>query len=158
MFSLDIAGADELAQRFADMPSAIREALTQKRDALAQQLLDAARAKLSGDVLNARSGALRDSLQASADDDLSARVFSSGEVKYAAAQEYGFEGDESVAAHSREIREAFGRAIDAKTIFVAAFARHMNLPARSYLRAALDEMRDDISQGFAEALEEGTQS
>jgi len=30
----------------------------------------------------------------------------------------------------------------------------MHLPERSYMRASLDEMQDDISQGFREAIEE----
>jgi hypothetical protein len=154
MFDVKVAGADELSRKIAAMPEAIRTALNQKRVELAQGLLDKIAAKLSGQVLNAGGGALRDSIAAGFDDDLSARIYSAGDVKYAAAQEYGFDGEESVGAHSCEIREAFGKAISPKTIFVAAFSRHMHLPERSYMRASLDEMQDDISQGFRKAIEE----
>ncbi len=158
MFDVELAGADELARQFAAMPQAIRAALAQKRAELAQQLLDAVKVKLSGETLASRSGALRESIETSFDGDLEARVFSSGDVKYAAAQEYGFDGEESVAAHNREIRQAFGKAISPKTIFVAAFSHHMHLPERSYMRSSLDEMHDEISQGFAAAIEEGLNS
>jgi hypothetical protein len=158
MLDLEVTGLDALARRLSSMPAAIRRALAEKRDELAQSLLDKAQAKVSGDVLKSRSGALRDSLRMSPIGDLAAEIFSSPDVKYAAAQEYGFDGEETVSSHSREIREAFGKAIDPKAIFVSAFARHMHLPERSYLRSSLSEMEDDILQGFAQALEEGTQS
>ena len=153
MFDVKVAGADELSRKIAAMPEAIRTALNQKRVELAQGLLDKIAVKLSGQVLNAGSGALWDLSR-----QVSTTIFPHGSIppgrQYAAAQEYGFDGEESVGAHSREIREAFGKAISPKTIFVAAFSRHMHLPERSYMRASLDEMQDDISQGFREAIEE----
>ena len=76
-------------------------------------------------------------------------------TKYAAAQEYGFVGEESVSAHSREIREAFGRTIAPKTTLICAFSRTMNLPERSYMRSALDEMQDEIAAALSDAVEEG---
>ncbi len=158
MLDVELAGANELVRQIAAMPDAIRTAVAQKRAELAQQLLDAIKAKLSGETLASRTGALRDSIETSFDVELEARVFSSGDVKYAAAQEYGFDGEEFVAAHSREIKQAFGKAISPKTIFVAAFSRHMHLPERSYMRSSLDEMQDEIAQGFATAIKEGLDS
>jgi hypothetical protein len=158
MLNVECDGLDRLSQRFSVMPQAIRAALAQKRDALAQSLLARAQAKLSGEILSLRSGRLHDSLQTSSIGDFGAAIFSAGDVKYAAAQEYGFDGEETVSAHSREIREAFGKAIDAKSIFVAEFTRRMRLPERSYLRSSLEEFREEILQAYSEALEEGTQS
>ena len=103
-------------------------------------------------MLQARSGTLRDSIQMTLEP-LGAALLAG--AKYAAAQEYGFAGQESVTAHSRENREAFGRAIAPKSIFVHAFARAMNLPERSYMRAALDEMQDEIAEALTGAVREG---
>jgi hypothetical protein len=90
-------------------------------------------------------------------DNAGASVFSAG-VKYAFAQEYGFDGDETAAAHSRTIKQAFGKSIAPKTIFVRAFSRHMNLPERSFMRSALDEMQDEIAEALSEAVSEGLET
>ncbi|MGA8170014.1 MAG: hypothetical protein WB816_04150 [Methylocystis sp.] len=154
MFDVDIEGARELAARFDAMPAAIRAALKDKIADLSERLVEKIKNdKLGGEVLRARSGALQASIEASVDD-AGASVFSAG-VKYAAAQEYGFDGDETVSAHAREIREAFGKAIAPKTIFVRAFSRHMNLPERGFMRSALDEMQDEIAQALGDAVSEG---
>src|SRR5208283_1756428 len=132
MLTVEIDGDAELRARFAAMPESIRAALARKIAGLAQRLEDKIKNdKLSGEVLRARSGRLRQSIAARLEES-GAALFAVG-VKYAAAQEYGFDGAESVSAHSRAIREAFGRAITPKTIFVNAFSRHMRLPERSYM-------------------------
>lgn len=157
MLSVEIEGDEELVARFAAMPEAIRAALALKFAALARKLDDKIKnEKLDGQVLFSRSGGLRDSISVSLDE--SGASFSTSGVKYAAAQEYGFSGGESVAAHSRTVKQAFGRAIAPKTIFVEAFSRQMRLPQRSYMRSALDDMRDEIAQALREAVEEGLQS
>ncbi len=152
MFTVDIEGAKELKERFAALPQAIRAALAQKFASLAQELHDKiANEKLDGAALLSRSGRLRQSILASLG--LDGASLSADGVAYAAAHEYGFHGDESVAAHSRTIKEAFGRAITPKTILVQAFSRHMNLPERSFMRSSLDEMQDKIAQTLREAVE-----
>ena len=99
MLDVDIDGAGELAARFDAMPAAIRAALKDKIADLADRLVDKIKNdKLGGEVLRARTGALQGSIGSSVDDD-GASVSSAG-VKYAFAQEYGFDGDETVAAHS----------------------------------------------------------
>ena len=152
MFDVEIDGADELDARLADMPRALRAALAAKIEELAERLEEKIKENLSGAVLQSRSGALRDSIESSAGAD-AAQLFA--KTKYAAAQEYGFSGIESVTAHSRTIKEAFGRAIAPKQVFVRAFSRQMNLPERSYMRSALDEMQDEITAELAEAIREG---
>jgi phage gpG-like protein len=157
MLSLEIEGEEELVARFAVMPEAIRAALAEKFATLAQKLEDKIKdEKLDGQVLFARSGKLRDSIAVNLEAN-GASLVAAG-VKYAAAQEYGFSGEENVAAHSRTIKQAFGRAITPKTIVVEAFSREMRLPQRSFMRSSLDEMRDEIAQALREAVEEGLQS
>jgi phage gpG-like protein len=157
MLSIEIEGEEELVARFAAMPEAIRAALAEKFATLAQKLEDKIKnEKLDGQVLFARSGKLRDSISANLDAN-GASLVAAG-VKYAAAQEYGFIGGENVAAYSRTIKQAFGRAIAPKTIVVEAFSREMRLPERSFMRSSLDEMQDEIAQALREAVEEGLTS
>ena len=152
MLSIEIEGVDALEARFAKLPDTIRQALEQKSEALALRLEQKVKDNLSGAVLQARSGTLRDSIEMTLEP-LGATL--AARAKYAAAQEYGFAGQESVSAHSREVREAFGRAIAPKSIFVRAFTRTINLPERSYMCAALDEMQDEIAKALIEAVREG---
>ena len=56
---------------------------------------------------------------------------------------------------ARAVREAFGKAIAPKMIFLRAFSRHMNLPEHSFMRSALDDMQDEIARAFNEAVSEG---
>ena len=114
---------------------------------------DQERQALRRSSARARSGRLRQSIAARLEE--SGATISAVGVKLAAAQEYGFDGEESVRAHSRAIREAFGRAITPKTIFVQAFSRHMRLEERSYMRSSLAEMQDNIAAALREAVDEG---
>ncbi len=109
--------------------------------------------KLSGQVLVVRSGALKSSINianAQSATAITATVYT--ELDYAAAQEYGFSGTVNVRASLRQIRQAFGRPIAAKTIAVGPYSRRMNLPERSFLRSALSDMAPDIGAGVEDAL------
>ncbi|MGH7044936.1 MAG: hypothetical protein ACREE2_00930 [Stellaceae bacterium] len=109
--------------------------------------------KLSGQVLAIHSGNLKSSIAVSlAQTAGSVTATVSSGLDYAAAQEYGFFGVVNVKASLRQIKEAFGRPISAKTISVAAHSRRMDLPARSFLRSALDDMSADIGAGIEDAL------
>ena len=109
--------------------------------------------KLSGAVLNSRSGALRDSIVASVSadaDGVVASVGSVGDVKYAAIQEYGGK----TSAH--EILPVKAQALAFVAGGAQRFARRVEhpgslIPERSYLRSSLDEMRDEILAALAEA-------
>jgi phage gpG-like protein len=115
--------------------------------------------KLSGQVLNVRSGTLRSSIHAEIcknATEMTATVFT--DLDYAAAQEFGFSGTVNVRASLRLIKQAFGRPIVAKTVTVQAHSRRMDLPERSFLRSALDDMEPDISAGVEDALREAITS
>jgi|SRR5215467_2285405 len=113
--------------------------------------------ELSGQILAARSGSLRSSIDLQIDEDsgaISATVVSDNE--YAHVHEYGFAGTVNVRAYLRRITEAFGRPIAEKTINVRAYGRRMELPERSFLRSALEDMdpaiRDEVETALREAL------
>lgn len=152
MLSLSIDGVDALHARFDAFPAALAVGLAAKAQALGEALADKVRnEKLSGQVLNARSGALRDSIGAevfSDGEDVSASVGSYGDVKYAAIQEYGGK----TGAH--EILPDKAKALAFIAGGAMRFARRLEhpgsvIPERSYLRSSLDEMSDEILAALA---------
>ncbi|QBR70663.1 hypothetical protein CU048_04535 [Beijerinckiaceae bacterium] len=132
---------------------AVMDALIGEADALRDALESRIQRKLTGEILNARSGALADSIVSTLDAAGSAIsvTTSSDGVPYAAIQEFGGK----TAAYDIV-------AVKAKALCFGAgggqvFARRVHhpgstLPARSYLRSALSETRVQIESGFKEAV------
>ncbi len=127
------------------------EAAVGAADQLTQRLLDLADGKLSGEVLNARSGALRASLRAGVDLTGTILATVTADTPYAAFQEYGFTGTEGVRAHLRLQSRAFGRPIAPVEAQVRAYSRQVDYPAHSYLRSALAELAPQIGPVLADA-------
>ncbi len=121
------------------------------------RLLSAVREKLSGDVLNSRSGALLRSLRmeiAGNTDGFSACVFSDGSVPYARIQEYG--GRLNIPAIAPVHARALAFAWNGRLVFANHTAAHVvDIPERSYMRTSLAELADtfadDLQHGIAEA-------
>jgi phage gpG-like protein len=161
MSALEVQGLDETSARFDAYPAALQAALGAKATELAAALADLVKDnKLSGAVLNAGSGALRDSIGASVTADAEgvlASVGSEGDVKYAAIQEYGGK----TSAH--EILPVKGDVL----AFVAGngqhFARRVEhpgslIPERSYLRSSLEDMKDEILAALADCAADAWES
>jgi hypothetical protein len=113
--------------------------------------------ELSGQILAARSGSLKSSIDLQIDQSADAvAVTVSSDSAYAHAHEYGFSGTVDVRASLRRITEAFGRPISEKTVSVRAYHRRMDLPERSFMRSALEDMdpaiRDEVEAALLEAL------
>ncbi|MGO8834008.1 MAG: hypothetical protein ACLQE9_14500 [Roseiarcus sp.] len=147
MLTLGLAGADTLDARLGAFPAELLADLNAKAATLAGALADKVKDdKLSGQVLNALSGDLRASIvsEASVDgDDVVGSVGSTGDVKYAAIQEYGGK----TAAH--EILPSKAEALAFIVGGALRFARRVEhpgsvIPERSYLRSSLEEMTDEI--------------
>lgn len=101
--------------------------------------------KLSNNVLNVRSGNLRNSIHNRVVDSgnvIKGEVFS--DSKYAAAHEYGFNGSETVKAHMMRMTKAYGKPIQAKEILVRSFTRHMKIKQSSFMRSSLNELENTI--------------
>jgi hypothetical protein len=82
MFQLDLR--DDYSASLAGMPDRVRQALSSKANVLAIALEAKIQQKLSGGVLNMRSGALARSIIATVDEsaaDVSVRIGTSGDVK-----------------------------------------------------------------------------
>jgi phage gpG-like protein len=157
MFQVDLR--DDYSASLAGMPDRVRQALSSKANVLAAALEAKIQQKLSGGVLNSRSGALARSIIATVDEssaDVSVRIGTSGDVKYAAIQEFGG----TIPPHEivPDKAEALAFVVGGKQ----AFAKRVNLPAvtmpeRSYLRSSLAEMAVDITAEMSEAVVQAMQ-
>jgi phage gpG-like protein len=152
MLTLSLDGAEALQARLDAFPAALATGLAAKAQDLASALDDKVKfEKLSGEVLNARSGALLAAIDAevsSGDDEVSASVGSYGDVKYAAIQEYGGK----TGAH--EILPVKGAVLAFLVGGAMRFARRVEhpgsvIPERSYLRSSLEDMSDEIIAALA---------
>ena len=154
---LQAALAGSYAERLAGLPDRLRQALLQKAVGLAAELEARVQQKLAGSVLNARSGALARSIVTTIDDsggNIAVTTAANGDVKYAAIHEYGgvIPPHEIVPDKAKALAFAAGGK--------QAFAARVNLPAivmpeRSYLRASLAEIAEEIRDGLSEAVVEG---
>ena len=158
MITAYLVGDVQLLERLRALPGAINSGLLGGIAHLGIELRrHVQQDKLSGQVLRSRTGSLRSSVSLQVDQSggaVTASVFT--DSRYAGAQEYGFAGTVSVRASLRRIREAFGRPIAEKAISVRAYDRRMDLPERSFLRSALEDIapaiRDEVEAALAEAV------
>ena len=114
------------------------------------RLLSIVQGKLSGEVLNTRSGALLRSIRIETVEDengIGARVYSDGSIPYARIQEYG--GRVNVPAIAPVHAKALAFAWDGRLVFAKSAAAHVvDIPERSYLRTSLGE----FEAAFAESM------
>jgi phage gpG-like protein len=140
--------------RLEKIPDAVRAALLQRVSALTVQLAARVRAKLSGEVLHVRSGALRASIFEDVQNtstSVTGSVYSSGDVPYAAIHEYGgvIPAHEVVPVKAHALRFEIG----GKTVFaMRANIPAIHMPERSYMRSSLAEMKEQIISELQEAI------
>lgn len=112
--------------------------------------------KLSGQVLNVRTGRLRRSITQKVVNTPSQITGIVGtNVEYARAHELGFNGQVSVKAHLRQIKMAWGKSITPRTVEIRAHSRQVNLPEKSFLRSALTDMAPEIMQTLQQSVRQG---
>jgi phage gpG-like protein len=155
VITVQLLGSDRLPGRLRELLVEANSGLVRAITELAIELQRQVQDRLSGEVLSSRSGALKSSIGFRIDQHSTAvtgTVFSDN--AYARVHEYGFAGTVNVKASLRRITEAFGRPIAGKTIEVKAYTRRMNLPERSFLRSALDDMAPAIRDAVEATLRE----
>ncbi len=156
---LQLSLRDDCSATLAAMPDRMRDALSSRANALAAELQAKIQQKLSGTVLNQKSGALARSIVATIDDasaNVTATIATSADIKYAAIQEFGG----VIPPH--EILPDKAKALAFVVGGKQAFAARVNLPAvtmpeRSYMRSSLAEMADEIGKGLSVAVVEAMQ-
>lgn len=132
---------------------AVQDIILRKWQTLATSLSDRIKEKLSGEVLNARTGRLRASIVSriyAGKSHVTLSIGSRGDVSYAALHEYG--GTVLIPAiyptKSSVLRFYVGG--------VKRFARHtaahtVHIPERSYVRSTMDEMIHVFSDSLIDA-------
>lgn len=109
--------------------------------------------KLTGTVLKVQTGRLRNSIRGKVVDNGNiASAEASTNLEYAAIHEYGFKGNESVRAHTRNIKQAFGKSINPMSINISAHNRLMNMPKRSFMMSSLLDLKDEMQRDILVAV------
>lgn len=151
----DVSLNDLASAALAALPERIGAALAAKAGTLAAALQAKIEQKLSGGVLQTKSGVLAGSIAVAIDDDASAgvsvRLFTSPDVKYAAIHEFGG----TIPPHQivPDKARALAFLIGGKQVFAARVQiPAVTMPERSYMRASLKEMADQIRNEIAAAV------
>lgn len=156
MLSIKLVGDQQLIARLNAMPGRLRDELRRKVTELTLKLEAKVKAKLSGQVLNVVTGALRRSIFSTVtatDVSVVGKVASSGDVKYAAIHEFGGK----TPAH--EIVATKAQALSFMMGGKQVFAKRVNhpgstIPERSYLRSSLADMKQEIEDGLRDAVKQ----
>jgi len=155
MLTVTLTGADDLGARLDGLPPVVLAAIAAKSADLADQLLTRIRQKLGGEVLKSRTGALAASIGVEGPDIVGDKVvttvFSGGDLKYAAIQEYGG------VTRPHDILPSRAKALAFMAGGEQVFARIVHhpgshIPERSYLRSSLAEMADQIETEMKAAV------
>lgn len=159
MIEATLIGQKATRDKLVAVFPSVRDGLVQTINTLSIKLVSKIKTDyLSGQVLHRRTGRLSRSVHANpvvvVEGLITGKVGTN--VSYAAFHEYGFQGTESIKTHLRTITQAFGRQLKggSKEITVHAYTRQADYPARSFMRAALHSMRDEIEQTMKSALGE----
>ncbi|HUO12094.1 MAG TPA: HK97 gp10 family phage protein [Caulobacteraceae bacterium] len=152
---LSVTGAEALDERLENLPAAVLAAVASTSAALAAQLAGLVQQKLTGGVLESRTGALAASIQIQGPnidgDKVVTTVISAGDLKYAAIQEFGGVTGPHDILPDRAKALAFvvgGRQLFAKLVHHPG----SRIPERSYLRSSLAEMAGQIEADMKAAV------
>jgi phage gpG-like protein len=145
MIDASLTNADSVRQYLAGLAGKADTTIRDSAADITDRLYAAVDRNLSGGVLKSRTGTLRASLVVGSGEGIGGSITAT--APYAAFQEYGFSGTETVRAHLRARRKG-GSAP------VRAYSRKVDYPAHSFLRSALAEMAPDIRQTIADAVAE----
>lgn len=160
MINVVLTGDREVIAQIDRMPASVRVMLRRKIRSLALRLkAKIQKGKLSGQVLNVVTGALRRSIDQRVSEDahsVMGEVFSSGDVKYARIHEFGGK----TRAH-----DIFPKKADALSFMMGGrqvFAKVVHhpgsqMPERSFMRSSLREMATTIQREMKEAVIAGLQ-
>lgn len=158
VLSGQVLGAERVAARLSNAGPRVRERVRTEVQRLGLELLRKVKAeKLTGQVLNVRTGRLRRSINyreiLGGDASYQARVGTN--VSYGRFWELGFQGAQQVREHIRTIRQSFGRPIFPVQSVVHAHSRNVNQAPRPFLQSSLDEMRAEVRQRLLVAVQGG---
>lgn len=172
--SAKVVGVERVTKFFEELPQKAKEEAAKGMGRMVLKLqARVMRDKLSGQVLNVRTGTLRRSIdQAVYQDGIQIRGVVGTNVEYARVHEYGFSGAVTVKEHLRMIREQGRFSLKAvkgrdmgmwvkkrgketgSEVLVKAHSRMVKLPPRSFLRSALKELEPEFLEEMDKAAGE----
>lgn len=150
-----IVGSEQVIKKLENALFVARADIRQTILRLTIQLLRNVKSdKLSGGVLNVRTGRLRRSINQKIEESPDKILGKVGtNVVYGRIFEYGFDGTENVRSHLRTIKSAFGKQLNSPVTFsVSAHTRNVHVPERSFLRSALKEMEPLIKEELSASV------
>lgn len=156
-FKIEMVSDDTLRAAFAEWNGRIQAETERSMGFIVLRLQKQIRThKLLGQVLNRRSGNLRDNILRDVATDGSRVTGTVGigkDAPYGKLHEFGFAGTQSVAAHIRRQKAAWGRRLKTPLdVHVSAHTRRISLPQRSFMRTAFAELQPLIAEEIAAAL------
>ena len=163
---LQLKGADELIVKLNGMPQAVHDKLVSTVYRLAIQLETLVKRKLSGEVLNVQTGALRSGIFNTVTDSgtkVTGKVAAPKNVPYAAIHEFGgvihHPGGTAYFIDSKSQLAVFVKNSDVRAALLPRTKPHdIVMPERSYLRSSLSDMREqivaDIKQSVMQSIRE----
>lgn len=157
--TVTITGDKQLIAKYSRVQSSVARALTAKITRLTLLLENRVKTqKLSGQVLNRVSGRLMASIGRdvkTTDNAIYGRVFSSGDVKYAAIHEFGGQTSPHLILPKKasvlKFTSGGGQTVFAKKVNHPG----SKIPERSFLRSSLKDMSVQISREMKEAVIQG---
>jgi len=143
--------------KLAALPDKVRAGVREAVQAGALKLLSKVQQKVSGDVLQVRSGALLNSLRetglSDSGDTFSDGVTTDAALKYARIQEYGgkIEVPEIAPVNARALAFEYG----GKVVFAMKAAAHVvEIPEHSFMRSSLAEIAPEIVDSIRKVVAE----
>ena len=157
---IKMTGDREWADYIGRLPRSMQTAVASKMEDLATKISDDIKSKLSGSVLRARTGKLRNSIYARVymgSTNVTMSFGSRGDVPYAGLHEYG--GVVNHPGVPGTINKTMP--MTSKSGVINQFARSVRphqipIPKRSYIKSTRDEMLPSINSKIIEALREVT--
>ncbi len=155
MITIERIDDAEIIAKLKSMPAKLRRTLQATTKLLAVELEDYVTSrKLSGQVLKVRTGRLRRSINNSVEateNTVTGKVYSSGDVKYAAIHEYG--GTIQIPEIRPTKAQALAFMVGGKQVFAKFVRAHsVHMPERSYLRSSLRENAAHIEETYERAV------
>ena len=154
MLSMNVSASDVISKLKA-VPVSVQANVARAVQEGACRLLDRVQEKLSGEVLNPRSGALRRSIVETGivvgPGSITDSVASDGSVPYARIQEYG--GRMGIPEIVPGAAKALAFEYGGRLVFARHTAAHVvDVPERSFLRSSLAEQRSSLIEDIREAV------
>lgn len=153
--NITIVGDTKVEARLDRFPQQLRASVVNAMNELGVRLLAYDRSNLSGGVLQKRTGALYDAQALTVTDQGDSIVaevgFNSSQVPYGAVLEFGVDHDWLITAkNAKALKFELGG-----TTKFAKSVTHPAMPARSFLRRALEMVTPEISPVLTQAIQDG---